>query len=122
MEEKILNWLREYDSNMMTAWREYCDDNCYYEDEIYDMDFLNEYMYGFSVIEIIDRCSDVDTSDYYFKDGVYGLESFNDIEDHIDIDSLVEWIIENDNDCGEDELREILDDGDDEDVPKGYKM
>lgn len=120
--ERVLDWLREYDSNMFEAWRVYCDDNCYYEDEIYDMEILDDYMYGCSATEIIDRCSDIDTSDNYFRDGMWGMESFNDIEDHIDIDALVDWIVEEDNDCGESELRDILDEYDDdeddnEDIP-----
>ena len=56
----------------------------------------------------------MDTNDDYFKFTIYGVQSFDNISDYVDFDALADYIIDNDEDLNDDELREILDGSDEE--------
>ena len=98
------------DNDIITWWNDHCDCDT---NTIYYMDELDDYFIGRnckSATGIIDSLdSGFSTSDYYFTDGIYGLESFDDIYDVVDDDDLIDYMLEIDEDFGNDDIRDILD-------------
>ena len=110
------------DSEMIDLWNEYCGDNGYYDDRIeyFDEGVFNDLMSGktpYEIYQIIDN-SDISFFDDYCRyDGYDELNTFSDIYDSIDIDDLVKWVIEEENDLCNfdiDELYNKLSDEDEE--------
>lgn len=91
----LVNILKDLDdSQIMTIHNEYCDRNCY-ENMIYDMDMIDELLYGRTASEILDSLSSsFDKNDTFIVDTIYGLQSYNDISDIVDYDQLAEFLIE----------------------------
>lgn len=109
IEEIIDNW---DEPDQLDVWNEYCESNSYDDDRIYYMsDFWDIFAEGMSPEELIQlgRDGDFDPSDDYFKYTIYGPESFNTIWDNIETSDLADYIIRNDEDFGDDEIRELLD-------------
>lgn len=110
-EERLQNIIDNLDeSEVLTMWNERCDSNYYDDDRIYYMSELDDLfgkMWASDFLDKFDR--DFDGSDDYFKYGVWGVESFNDIYDVVDDDELITYIIDEDEDFNNDEIREILD-------------
>lgn len=95
LKEKIGEELKALSAyELVYMWNDYCDDVRYYDDRIYMMDELDDLFCGCSPTEVLDKCRDVDTSDDFWKDTIYGVKSISDVEDEIDIDDLIDWIIE----------------------------
>ena len=93
------------DWELVNIWNEYCDRNNLYEDRIYEMDCLDEYLDGLSPSEVIDSLSDdFATWNTFFQDGVYGLHSFGDVSNNIDIDALTDTIFDDEETYGCDEI------------------
>lgn len=92
----LVNILKELDdSQIMTIHNEYCDRN-HYENMIYEMDFIDELLYGKTASEILGSLSSsFDKNDSFIVDTIYGLESYSDIEDCVDFDELAHFLIEN---------------------------
>ena len=109
------------DSEMIDLWNEYCGDNGYYDDRIeyFDEGVFNDLMSGktpYEIYQIIDN-SDISFFDDYCRYDGYELNTFSDIYDSIDIDNLVKWVIEEENDLCNfdiDELYNKLSDEDEE--------
>ena len=109
------------DSEMIDLWNEYCGDNGYYDDRIeyFDEGVFNDLMSGktpYEIYQIIDNSDISFFNDYCRYDG-YELNTFSDIYDSIDIDDLVKWVIEEENDLCNfdiDELYNKLSDEDEE--------
>lgn len=102
-----------YINNEYSSWEDY---DAYIE----YVENLDDHCYGMSAIEIIDRFSDIDTSRTFWKDGCYGIDSFDDPDDYIDWDCVADWIIENNNDFDNEDIREWLDelkDDEEQDIP-----
>lgn len=99
------------DSELVEIWNEYCDNNNYYDNRIESMDYFDDIMSGKTPLEIVNSiCNDFNTNDDYFVFGVYGCESFNYLdEEHIYFDDLANYILDNDEDFDNDEIREFLD-------------
>lgn len=95
------------DTEIITMWNDICADS----DVIYYMDELDEFFISCkSATNIIDSLdSNFSTSDYYFADGDYGVKSFDDIYDIVDDDELINYMLDNDEDFGNDDIRDILD-------------
>lgn len=114
--EKLQEIIDNADENdIITWWNDHCDCDT---DCIYYMDELDGYFDGRnckSPTDIIDSLdSDFSTSDYYFTEGDYGLKSFDDIYDVVDDDDLIDYMLEADEDFGNDDIRDILDEETDE--------
>ena len=87
------------DSELVSIHNEYCQNNCYSDDEIFinDEDFFNTYFEG----KVLDAVRAVSFGEYsyshdYVKFNGYGnLESFNSPLEHVDIESIAADILEN---------------------------
>ena len=99
------------DSEMIDLWNEYCNDNGYYDDRIehFDEGVFNDLMSGktpYEIYQIIDN-SDISFFDDYCRYNGYELNTFTDIYDSIDIENLVEWVIEEENDLCNFDINEL---------------
>lgn len=116
------------DEEIVSVWNEYCYTANYYEHEIIDCDqleelvkdsnegglyWVNRFFYG---SDDYNKEGGANPNRNYFVFNGYGnIESFDYIYNqysgefnHIDIDSLIDYIIENDEDFTNDDIREIL--------------
>ena len=104
------------DDDILEIWNGYCDRNQYYEDRFDDMDMFNLRYEGLTPLEIakIVFKADFNPDHKYYRDGIYGVKSYEDAGDcDIDIDTLVDYIVKDDEDFGFDEIREALDENPD---------
>ncbi len=117
------------DSVLITLWNEYCYECNMYDDEIFDNDtleemikcsnedglyWINRFFYGSD--DYTDNGSANPNRNYFKFDGYgnivsfdYIYNQFSDTFNHIDIDDVIDYIIENDNDFNYPEIRDILD-------------
>lgn len=109
--EKLQEIIDNLDETVIIAmWNDICADSdiIYYMDEL-DGFFHDKKHYNCAT-DIIDSLdSDFSTSDYYFADGDWGIKSFDDIYDIVDDDELINCMLDNDDDFGNDDIRNILD-------------
>lgn len=115
MKTKIIEYLENLDDNtLLQLHNDYCDHNKYYDDHIYYMSELDDLLYGKTPSEVIDLAGGIDTNADYFQYTIYGIQSFDNVSDYVDLDALADYIIDNDEDLNDYELREILDGSDEE--------
>jgi len=114
IEEFLENELR--DSELVSVWNEYCEQNAYYDDQLQDMSMFDDYVgYGKTATEVLESMSsDFNIRDNYFYYNIYGFESTDYPEDHIDFDAMAKYIYDNDDALGNDELDEFLHEDDEE--------
>lgn len=97
------------ENDLVYIWNEYCDKDKKYDDRIFQMGELDDYVGEGYATEILDRFSDdFSIDDDYFVETIYGIESFNMVDEYIYFDDLVEYIVRNEEDFGMDEIREIF--------------
>lgn len=98
-------------SDLVSLNNEYCNETDYMDDYIEYMDMFDDIVGGYTPTEIAGLVADTGFSvnDNYFKFTIYGIESFDFPEDYIDIDAIVDYICENDNDLGDSDIRDALD-------------
>lgn len=112
---EVVNNLNEY--NQFCLWNDYCDANSYYDDKLYEMAEFNEFFRDTEPLDII-RCANENFSpnDDYFKfDGCGDPISCNYPDDVADWISVVDYCIQNDRDFGYHEIRDILEEPEEED-------
>lgn len=98
------------ENELVDVWNEYCDINSYYDDKICYMDWLDEDLQNKTPTQIIDMIdNDFSLRDNYYKYTIYGIESFDDASDVVYFDDLANYILDNDEDFDNDEIREFLD-------------
>lgn len=84
---------------------------------IVPMGEFDDMFYGMKASEVVRAIENADhfsINDEWFIDGIYGLESFDDLYDVMDDDELITYIIDEDEDFGDDRIREVLDSEDEE--------
>ena len=92
------------------AWNNYCERNGYEEiicnlsDEI-----INEIFSDKTPSELIRMGKDVSLDDSYFYFHLGELNTTDDIYDIVDDSEIADYVIDYDDDCGDSELRELLD-------------
>ncbi len=82
------------------------------EDEMHYMGDLNDHFRGYTASDLLDEISrDFDKDDDYFVYDNYEClyVSFNDLYDYNDDGDLIDYILENDEDFYNDDIREVLD-------------
>jgi hypothetical protein len=132
--EQIKNVFRQMDdSDIIQVWNEYCQDACRYDDEIMDasmmeeiitnsgdtMNWLNRFFFGSD--EEREGTSANPNRSYFTFNGYGNIISFdyiyNQFSDefyYIWIDELIDYIIENENAFGVDEIEDILEESNEE--------
>ena len=112
------------ESKLYTIANEYFDKTEYYDDTIYDMDECDEIMSVMSPSDIALKIfyGDFRPNDHYFKfDGCANFQSFDYISDEVDLEEIADYIIDNDEDFDNSDIREILDEKNEEDEEEGDK-
>lgn len=115
--QNLVALINELDENeKISIFNDYCEKNNYYDDMVYlteEIDYLWE---GKKPSEIIKIFGDVSMFDTYYSFDVYGAYSYSFIEDNKSWypDEIAEYIIQNDDDLGCNEIKEYLDENTDE--------
>ena len=116
VEEIVSSWR---DSTAVENWNEYCENESYYDDRIEYNDIDELLCNCTKPSEVLDKISsDYDMQDDYAVFTIYGLESFNYLEDSsspYDISTMVDYIIENQECFGDYDLEELFEEEVDED-------
>ena len=113
MRDEVLEMLRDMDDELIEIHNAYCEKVNYTDDMIYSMSMLNEFYYGKDPLDIIlDAYNGAfNPNDNWFRWNGYGnLESTDrPIDNWIDIDEIADYIVENDEDLGNKDIRDLLD-------------
>ena len=98
------------EEKLVELWNEFCDKN-YYEERLYYLsdDEINDWFSNKTPAELIRMGSNVDLDNKYFYFHLDELNTTDNIFDVVDIDELVDYIIDNDNDCNDTDIRDLLD-------------
>lgn len=114
-EKMIVENIREVvedfkETKLVELWNEFCNKN-YYEEVIDYLsdDEINDLFSNKTPAELIRMGKDVDLDNKYFYFHLDELNTTNNIFDVVDIDELVDYIIDNDNDCNDIDIRDLLD-------------
>ena len=114
-EKMIVENIREVvedfkEDKLVELWNEFCDKN-YYEERIYYLsdDEINDFFSNKTPAELIRIGKDVDLDNKYFYFHLGELNTTYNVFDVVDIDELVDYIIDNDNDCNDTDIRDLLD-------------
>ena len=111
--EEIKEFLEDMsESDIFYIWNEYTQNNNYYDDEIFSMDEFDEIMDGTTPTDLSYKIfyGDFNPNNAYFYFNGYGnLKSSDYIEDLISCYDLAEYIHNNDEDFNNDDLRDFLD-------------
>ena len=109
--ENIREVVEDFKENkLVELWNEFCNKN-YYEEVIYYLsdDEINDFFSDNTPAELIRIGKDVDLDNKYFYFHLNELNTTDNIFDVVDIDELVDYIIDNDNDCNDTDIRDLLD-------------
>ena len=98
------------ENKLVELWNEFCNKN-YYEEVIYYLsDYeINDLFSNKTPAELIRIGSNLDLDNKYFYFHLGELNATDNIFDVVDIDELVDYIIDNDNDCNDTYIRDLLD-------------
>ena len=111
------------DDNLVCVWNEYCDAVNDFDSRIENMDLLPE-LFDLSTAENVwnllnrfyfgsdERYTGTSANpnrDYFYFNGYGNIVSTDYPREHVDIDAVVDWIIENDDPLYCDEIADILD-------------
>lgn len=106
------------DSDLVNAWNEVCDNENYMDDYIWFND-PDELLNGRTPSEVLNDIGDsYDINDEYAVWTIYGLNSFNYTSDSncpIDVDMIVDYIIDNEEDFGDSDIEALLEQWNEED-------
>ena len=108
--ENIREVVEDFKENkLVELWNEFCNKN-YYEEVIDYLsdDEINDFFSNKTPAELIRIGSDVDLDNKYFYFHLGKLNTTDNVFDVIDIDELVDYIIDNDNDCNDMDVRTLL--------------
>lgn len=105
---EVLENLEEW--TLIGVWNEYCDAESYYDDRIYSMADFDDLLSGCSPTEVVEAInSNFSTADNWCRYTVYGWESFDYLDDVIDMDDLIDYILDNETSLGNADIQEFLD-------------
>ena len=112
----IRNWLDEQEPcDVIECWNHYQIENCY-EEDVYPMDELHEFICDMDPGRIVEEFNQNDDFNYmhmWFYRSIYGYRSFDELDDDncpVYLDDLASWIDRTEDDCGYQELEDILND------------
>ena len=98
------------ENKLVELWNEFCDKNCYEERIYYLSDYeINDLFSNKTPAELIRMGKDIDLDNKYFYFHLNELNTTDNVFDVVDIDELVDYIIDSDNDCNDTYIRDLLD-------------
>ena len=107
--EELESWGTD---ELVEIWNDYCNERNYMDDYI-EYNNPDEFMSGRTPSEVLEQIGDnYDIRDDYAVYTIYGWESFNCTTDEhcpIDIDTLADWIVDDEDGHGYDSLQDIVD-------------
>ena len=109
--EEINNVVESFtEEQLIEAWNNYCERN-YYEETIESLsDEIIDELYAYKTpSELIRMGKDVDLDNKYFYFHLGELNITDDIYDVVDNSEIADYVINYNDDCGDYELRELLD-------------
>ena len=121
--KEILDNMSE--SDLFWLYKEYVCQAQLYDDEIFDMNEFDEIMCASTPTDIALKIfyGDFRPNDNYFKfDGCANLQSFDYISDEVDLEEIADYIVDNDEDFDNSDIREILGEDDEEDEMEIYDI
>lgn len=108
IKEELESWRID---ELVSIWNDYCEE-CNYMDDYIECNNPDEFMYGRTPSEVLEEIgSDYDIRDEYAVYTIYGWESFNyETDEHcpIDIDTLTDWIVDDEDGHGYYSLQNIV--------------
>jgi hypothetical protein len=110
--ESIRVVVEDFNENkLVELWNEFCDKSYYEEriDYLSDDEIINDLFSNKTPAELIRIGKDVDLDNKYFYFHLGELNTTDDIFDIVDIDELVDYVIDNDDDCNDTDIRDLLD-------------
>ena len=112
MREKLIELLNDMSvDEQYIIFCEYCDKARYYDDRPECVGSIDELCCGMKPTDIISQYEDLNLSwDYFYFNGYGNVEEWEGIESNSSIEEVVDFIIDNDEDLYNDDIREILDD------------
>lgn len=109
IKEELESWGTD---ELVEIWNDYCNE-CNYMDDYIEYNNPDEFMSGRTPSEVLEQIGDdYDIHDDYAVYTIYGWESFNyETDEHcpIDIDTLADWIVDDEDGHGYDSLQDIVD-------------
>lgn len=116
--EKIIEILENLcTEDAVEIWNDYCEETNNLDDHIFCMEEFDEVFQYSTPTEIVELIGSFSTDDDYFTYGIYGVDSFVNIDEcslWFPVD-VARYSDENDEDFGNDDIREILDEEECED-------
>ena len=113
LEANITEYLESLrSSELLSIHSEFCSAANYYDNEVFNMDNFEEIVSGWKPLELAQRIFYGDFNpnrNYFYFNGYGNLVSTDYPEDLIDISEIVSYIVENDDELYNDEIREMLD-------------
>ena len=109
--EEINNVIESFtEEQLIEAWNNYCERN-HYEETIERLsdEAIDELYECKTPSELIRMGKDVDLDNKYFYFHLGELNTTDDIYDVVDNSEIADYVIDYDDDCGDSELRELLD-------------
>lgn len=110
--EEINRVVEEFTTEQsIEAWNKFCEKNSYYEDYIHTLsdEIIDEEFYNKTPSELIRMGRDIDLDDDYYYYHLDELRTTDDIYDVVDDSEIADYVINYDDDCGDSELRDLLD-------------
>ena len=115
MVEKVRDFLEDLDTDeLVSMHNEYCED-MHYSDYIYNMYDLDGQLATYTPSQILDmaECGEFNSSDDYFyiddNEHLYSFDFAGDDNAPIYIKDLANYIVDNDDELSNDDVRELLD-------------
>lgn len=110
LKEELMELIEGMDINeQYSIFCEYCEKSGYYDNRPESMIFFDDLCSGMTPTEILETYSDVVNCDYFYFNGYGNPDSWEGIETNSSIEEVVYYIIENDDDLYNGDIRDLLD-------------
>mgnify|MGYP001861285896 CR=1 FL=1 len=110
LREELMELIEGMDINeQYSIFCEYCEESGYYDDRPESSIDFDELCCGMTPTEILEKYSDIVYCDYFYYDGYGNPTEWDGIETNSSIEEVVDYIIENDEDLYNSDIRDLLD-------------